>query len=93
MNGSAVDGQVAGFLELRFHPDHIFLAIIELSPTIQRHGIGTQLIKEILLKATTLQQPVRLQVLKANTRARSLYERLGFIENDQTNTHFLMQAN
>ncbi len=81
-----VDGQVAGFLEVRFNPDHIFLAIIELSPTIQRHGIGTQLIKEILSQAITLQQPVRPQLLKANTRPIPL-RTIGFLKPSQTNTH------
>ena len=63
------DGQVAGFLKVRFHPDHIFLAIIELAPAIQRQGIGTQLIKEILiLSFFTVQTATSSSVLRSGVR-------------------------
>jgi ribosomal protein S18 acetylase RimI-like enzyme len=35
--------------------------------------------------------PVRLRVLKVNARARAFYERLGFVQTGETETHTLME--
>jgi ribosomal protein S18 acetylase RimI-like enzyme len=70
--------------------DHIFLNEIQLLPDFQGQGIGSTLIKQELEQARALNLPMRLRVLKAN-RARKLYERLGFVVYDETETHFLME--
>lgn len=46
----------------------------------------------IMEEARGLGLPVRLQVLKVNTRARALYERLGFRCTGHTGTHDLMEC-
>ncbi|OAI39839.1 hypothetical protein AYO38_06855 [bacterium SCGC AG-212-C10] len=79
----------AGYLELVVHPDHLEVANIELSPRNQRRGIGTSLLRSILEEAQSLHHPVRLQVLKVNP-AHRLYERLGFVQTGETDTHYLM---
>jgi ribosomal protein S18 acetylase RimI-like enzyme len=86
-----LDQRPIGFLDVAFHADHVFLAAIEIDPAYQRHGIGTALIRDIIANAAALRLPVRLQVLKVNDRARALYQRLGFDETGETETHFLMQ--
>ena len=54
-------------------------------------GIGTTLIKQLIADARTRSRPLRLQVLHENHRAKSLYERLGFIVIETLENHFLME--
>jgi ribosomal protein S18 acetylase RimI-like enzyme len=68
----------------------LFLRSIEIMPEYQNKGIGTFLIKEIILHAQRENKPVALQVLKTNTRARILYQRLGFSDCGETETHYRM---
>ncbi len=86
-----VDGVDVGFMDVAYRPDHVWLAEIEIGPAYQRRGIGGRLVSDLLTAAAARRLPVRLQVLKVNP-ARRLYERLGFVETGQSESHFLMQA-
>lgn len=83
-------GRRIGAIWVTHQNDHIFLNEIQLLPEFQGQGIGSTLIKQELKRARALNLPMRLRVLKAN-RARKLYERLGFVVYDETETHFLME--
>jgi ribosomal protein S18 acetylase RimI-like enzyme len=80
-----------GFLDVVTRPDAVVLQNIEIHPQYQGRGIGSELIGRILTSAKNHGVPVRLQVLKVNSRARSLYERLGFVLIGETETHFEME--
>ena len=59
---------------------------IQILPTLQRQGIASQLISQIIADAKVSSNPVTLSVLK-NNPARKLYERQGFCvvkENDHS---------
>ena len=84
-----VDGELGGFLELEERNDCFWVANIELAPRFQRMGIGSAILGEVQRDARVRGLDVALQVLKVNP-ARALYERLGFEETGQTDTHYLM---
>lgn len=75
-----VDGLDAGSLNVQYRPDDIYLARIEIHPDFQGRGIGSQLIRRLVEEAAERDQPVVLDVLTVNSRARALYRRLGFRE-------------
>ena len=52
---------------------------IQLRPAVQGRGIGTAIIRGLQAEAASSQGVVDLGVEHANTRARRLYERLGFV--------------
>lgn len=85
-----VDGRDAGLWHVERTAQDIFLANIQIHPDFQNRGLGSTLILGLMREAHTRRQPLRLQVLKANSRARQLYERLGLRAFDQTDTHVLM---
>lgn len=87
-----VDGQAIGMLVVEERSDGIALVSIEIAPSHHGQGIGTRLIQELLQQAADRNVGVRLQVLKVNVRARSLYERLGFRAIGESPTHVQMQA-
>jgi ribosomal protein S18 acetylase RimI-like enzyme len=84
-------GQDIGAISVEIRPEEHFLARLYLLPAYQRYGIGTHLVRSILDKAFAKGLPVTLQVLKGNP-AKRLYERLGFAETEETETHYLMKA-
>jgi ribosomal protein S18 acetylase RimI-like enzyme len=80
----------AGCLFVERCDDLIFLNVIEIAPEFQNRGIGSRLIHDFQNEAEAQGIPVQLQVLRANP-ARRLYERLGFVAIDETETHDIMR--
>ncbi len=84
-----VDGTLGGFLDLDESPECIRVENLELAPAHQGRGIGSAILLSVQQRAALHKLPVALQVLKVNP-ARRLYERLGFHETGETETHFEM---
>jgi ribosomal protein S18 acetylase RimI-like enzyme len=85
-----VDGIRVGAIQVDRRPGVIYLNNIHITPSRQRHGIGTEMVRIIMDEAEGQGVPIRLQVLKVNP-ARAFYEQLGFCENGATETHVLME--
>jgi len=85
-------GRPVGCISVEYHPDHVFLAEIQILPEYQGRGIGGELVRDTITHARRLGQPVRLQVLKDNDRARAFYERLGFQVYDTVGHHHLLST-
>jgi ribosomal protein S18 acetylase RimI-like enzyme len=84
------EGRDAGRLEVIRGPGELILATIEISPEFQSRGIGAAVVRDLQAEAKSASLPLRLQVLKANPRARQLYLRLAFRTVGETATHHLM---
>lgn len=86
-----VDGQDVGIVRVEERLDEVWLDTVEIAPQHQGLGLGSAIVRSILTEAWHRGRAVGLQVNRAN-RARTLYERLGFVEVDGTPTHHLMRA-
>lgn len=84
-----VDSVLAGFLDLDESPERIWVENLELSPAHQGQGIGAAILTGLQRQAAATDLPVALQVLKVNP-ARRLYDRLGFRQTGETETHYQM---
>jgi ribosomal protein S18 acetylase RimI-like enzyme len=73
-----VGGRDAGVLVVEERDSEIYLALIELLPVFQGHGIGAAIIRDLMAQARQKAKPLRLDVLETNQPAQRLYERLGF---------------
>lgn len=80
-----------GLLQVVDEGTQLVVGKIELLPEHQGQGIGSTLLARVLDEARGRGVPVRLQVLRANTPARRLYERLGFVVVGETATHLEME--
>ena len=61
---------------------------IQVHPNFQGRGLGTAVIRA---ECRSTQRTVRLGVLVTNPKAEALYQRLGFVVTEKTDTHHFMQ--
>ena len=80
-------GEDVGVLIVEENDDEIYLAEIQLLPSAQSGGIGSSVIRSLILRATAAKKPLTLRVLHVNPRARALYERFGFQPVKEIETH------
>lgn len=85
-----LDGLDVGVLHAQERAEELFIASLEILPEYQRRGLGTAVLQDVFAAAKRQSKPVALQVLKANIRARSLYQRLGFGVTGENETHYIM---
>ncbi|MFT5467543.1 MAG: ribosomal protein S18 acetylase RimI-like enzyme [Verrucomicrobiales bacterium] len=81
----------AGLLKTQVYETHVYLADVQLKPEIRNRGVGTKLVKLTLERASALDLPVQLRVLR-NNPALTLYKRLGFRIIEEARTHFLFES-
>ena len=80
-----------GYCAIERTDTEIVLREIAILPHWQGRGIGSRIINSLIEEGHERGMPVKLNVMKTNSRARKLYERLGFIQFDESDTHFLME--
>lgn len=76
---------------LKFTQDHLDWEIIQIQikPSLQGKGVGSQLLQQVVAEAQKAGASVKLSVFKKNP-ARYLYERFGFAIVAETNDAFEM---
>ncbi len=80
-----------GFMVSSIEHDCIHLKQLFLLPEHQGRGVGQICMAQVLAAAQSLNLPVRLRVLKVNPRALAFYERLGFVQTSETDTHHFLE--
>ena len=81
------NGRDVGFLMLVEGPGVVQIHTLCILPEWQGRGIGSALTRNVIAAGQARGDAVTLQVLKANPRARALYERLGFRITAETQQH------
>ena len=84
------DGADIGMLTVEEREGSLHIENIVLLPMFQSRGIGGRLIFELCERTDELGIPATLEVLKVS-RARALYERMGFRIVEETDTHYRME--
>lgn len=83
-------GNPAGVVEIKENDSRIFICSLYLLPAYQGRGVGTDLIRNCISKASVAHKNVELEVLKLNEHALRLYQRLGFIITGSDDNKFFM---
>ena len=84
-----IDDKIIGSILLKDMPQGKLLDEIYLEKEFRNIGIGTDIIREMLEK----NRNIYLWVYKENEKAISLYNRLGFIIVDETDSRYYMKYN
>ena len=83
-----VDNQQIGCLALKESHNFIFVEEIQILPSMQNKGIGSNIIYELINKANSEKKEIYLEVLKSNTKALNFYTNNGFHKTGENETHF-----
>ena len=85
-----VDGVASGRLYVQRATDEHRIVDIALMPAHRGHGLGTQLLSDVIAEADTAGKRVSIHVELFNP-ARHLYERLGFVPIEDKGVYLLME--
>lgn len=86
-----VSGIDVGILAIVRQPDCVKVNQLFILPEYQNRGIGAACMMRIIEGAAASALPVRLQVLRVNSRAVAFFQRLGFRSIGESGTHVLME--
>jgi ribosomal protein S18 acetylase RimI-like enzyme len=84
------NGGRVGMMVVDDQPEQLHLDKLYVDPEFQRRGIGTELLRQLILRARAADKPLRLRVLRVNP-ARALCDRLGFIVVAETPERYFME--
>jgi ribosomal protein S18 acetylase RimI-like enzyme len=87
-----LDGKPCGFCRIDEHPDCLQLVEFAIEVAHQGRGTGSQFLALFKDMATARGKHAQLNVMKANPRAKALYERCGFTVYGENHVHFLMRS-
>ena len=87
-----VNGEAAGVLVVAETNEELWLSLIELEPRWQGAGIGTEIVRSLLHRGAETNRSVALRVLRTNTPAQALYERLGFVPFRETDVRVYLRV-
>lgn len=84
-----INNLIIGLIKVVSSETEIYLAEIQIIQDYQKQGIGTNLIQSLIQEAQISNKKLWLKVLK-NNPAKKLYQRLGFIQQEELAYHFIM---
>jgi ribosomal protein S18 acetylase RimI-like enzyme len=77
------NNQIAGILIVHEEPETVYINDLAVAPSYRRHGIATAMIEYCVTITKRMRKNwLELSVLKANTPARKLYEKSGFVQKE-----------
>ncbi len=86
------EGEFAGFLQYSSeYPVLFHIHELHLLPQYRGRGIGTDILEQCKRVCIAQHRTAEIGCFQANTRARALYERLGFEVREETQTHYILQ--
>lgn len=86
-----IDGKFIGFLQCYFELPYLDVAEIHLLTEYRGKGIGSDILLCLQNDCLTKKRMMRIGCFKENHRAKSFYQKLGFIQTEETNTHYILQ--
>ncbi|PJI84332.1 acetyltransferase (GNAT) family protein [Yoonia maricola] len=85
----AWQGRAAGCLATNQTPEALHLSRLYLAPDARNHGVGTQVLGQVITRANQQQIPTKLSVLITNPAVR-FYQRHRFCVQRKTSERYLM---
>ena len=85
-------GQPIRFLQVLEEEDCVEVAELHLAPDRRGQGIGSSILRRLLADCRNQGRTLRLGCFKENHRAKALYQRLGFRQTAETETHYVLEA-
>lgn len=87
-----VDGRFVGFVQCCFSPSCCEVVELHLLPAYRGHRIGSHILRRLQKDCIAQKLKLRIGCFKDNHRAKQLYEKLGFTQMSETDTHYILEA-
>jgi ribosomal protein S18 acetylase RimI-like enzyme len=88
-----VGDKAIGYIQTRTESNYLFIRMFVITPEFQGHGIGGNVLTNIIQSSLKKNQALELIVFKVNVKAINFYKKIGFTIIAETETHFRMRYN
>lgn len=86
-----VDSKFAGFVQYYFEYPYFEVVEIHLLPEYRGNGIGSDILRYLQKVCIAQDRKIRIGCFKENHRAKQLYQKLGFMQTEETDTHYILE--
>ena len=86
-----VDSKFAGFVQYYFEYPYFEVVEIHLLPGYRGNGIGSDILRYLQKACIAQDRKIRIGCFKENHRAKALYQKLGFMQTEETDTHYILE--
>ena len=86
-----VDSKFAGFVQYYFEYPYFEVVEIHLLPEYRGKGIGSDILRYLQKVCIAQDRKIRIGCFKENHRAKQLYQKLGFMQTEETDTHYILE--
>ena len=86
-----VDGRFVGFVQYYFEYPYFEVVEIHLLPEFRGKGIGSEILRYLQKVCIAHDRKIRIGCFKENHRAKQLYQKLGFMQTEETDTHYILE--
>ena len=86
-----IDGKFVGFVQYYFEYPYFEVVEIHLLPEYRGKGIGTDILRYLQKVCIAQDRKIRIGCFKENHRAKDLYQKLGFMQMEKTDAHYILE--
>lgn len=86
-----IDGRFIGFVQCCFESPYLDVTEIHLIPEYRGKGIGSDILRCLQKDCIIQNRRIRIGCFKENYRAEALYQKLGFIQTGESDTHYILE--
>ena len=86
-----VDGKFAGFVQYDTEGRYMEVVEIHLLPEYRGNGIGSDVLRYLQKVCIAQDKTIRIGCFKENQCAKVLYQKLGFMQTEETDTHYILE--
>ena len=86
-----IDGRFVGFVQYYFDYPYFEVVEIHLLPEFRGKGIGSDILQYLQKVCIAQDRKIRIGCFKENHRAKALYQKLGFMQIEETETHYILE--
>ena len=86
-----IDNSFVGFVQCYFEFPYFEVVEIHLFPECRGKGIGSDILRYLQKVCVAQDRKIRIGCFKENHRAKQLYQKLGFVQTEETDTHFILE--
>ena len=86
-----INDEFIGFVQYYLEHSCYHVVEIHLLPEYRGNGIGSNILKALQEICVAQGKKIQLGCFKENVRAKKLYHKLGFVEMEETDTHYILE--